>query len=106
MYGYLLGMLGLRWVSEEKISRRFRLCLLLSLCLFHCGDQAPQADLDGSQIADLIDLQLGVQLAAGFQNPPHFICGNASIPQPKDTSCTSCISGCVVTYLAARYILE
>ena len=68
MYGYLLGMLGLRYCPEEKISRRFRLCLLLFLCLFHCGDQAPQADLDGSQIADLIDLQLGVQLAAGFQN--------------------------------------
>ena len=30
----------------------------------------------------------------------------ASMPQPKDTSCTSCISGCVVTYLAARYIRE
>ena len=48
----------------------------LFLYLFHGGDQASQADLDGTQIADLVDFQLGVQLSAVFQNPPHLVGGD------------------------------
>ena len=70
---------------------------------FQCGKQAAQADVDGAKVGDLVNFQLGVQLAAFLQNFAGLVGEMASRPQPKDTSCTRSISGWVVQYLAAAY---
>ena len=43
---------------------------------FQCGKQAAQADVDGAKVGDLVNFQLGVQLAAFLQNFAGLVGGN------------------------------
>ena len=73
------------------------------VALVQRGKQTAQADVHRTQVGDLVDFELGVQLAACLQDLAGPSVVMASTPQPKETSCTRSISFWVVQYLAAAY---
>ena len=72
---------------------------------FDGRDEAADPDADGAQVADVVDLQLGVELSALLQDERISSPVMASTPQPKETSWMSSISSWVQTKRAALYIL-
>ena len=50
--------------------------LLIFVSLIQCGEQAAQADIDSTQVCDLVNFQLGVELAALLQDLAGLIGGD------------------------------
>ena len=79
-------LMGVKLLTLSNFAAGFTACFNSSLLppnsslvffpFFQCGKQAAQADVDGAKVGDLVNFQLGVQLAAFLQNFAGLVGGN------------------------------